>query len=39
MCYYRALQVGKASQVAPVDKLSVVVAMALAVIFLGGRLT
>jgi transporter family protein len=39
LCYYRALQVGKASQVAPVDKLSVVVAMALAVIFLGERLT
>ncbi|HZY87476.1 MAG TPA: EamA family transporter [Gemmataceae bacterium] len=38
MCYYRALQVGKASEVAPADKLSVV-AMALAVIFLGERLT
>ena len=39
LCYYRALQVGKASEVAPVDKLSVVVAMALAVLFLGERLT
>jgi bacterial/archaeal transporter family protein len=39
LCYYRALQVGKASEVAPVDKLSVVVAMALAALFLGERLT
>lgn len=39
LCYYRALQVGKASEVAPVDKLSVVVAMVLAVLFLGERLT
>lgn len=35
LCYFRALQLGKASQVAPVDKLSVVVAMVLAAIFLG----
>ncbi|HEY7425754.1 MAG TPA: EamA family transporter [Gemmataceae bacterium] len=34
LCYYRALQLGKASSVAPVDKLSVVVAMVLAVLFL-----
>jgi transporter family protein len=33
------LQLGKASQVAPVDKLSVVVAVVLAVIFLGERLS
>ena len=39
LCYFRALQLGEASKVAPVDKLSVVVAMALAVIFLGERLT
>ena len=39
LCYFRALQKGEASKVAPVDKLSVVVAMALAVIFLGERLT
>jgi transporter family protein len=38
-CYFRALQRGQASKVAPVDKRSVVVAMALAVIFLGERLT
>ena len=39
LCYFRALQLGEASKVAPVDKLSVVVAMALAVAFLGERLT
>ena len=38
LCYFRALQVGKVSEVAPVDKLSVVVAMALGVLFLGERL-
>ena len=38
LCYFRALKLGEASQVAPVDKLSVVVAMALAVLFLGERL-
>src|SRR4051794_30019127 len=35
LCYFRALQLGEASKVAPVDKLSVVVAMVLAAIFLG----
>jgi transporter family protein len=39
LCYFRALQLGEASRVAPVDKLSVVVAMALAAIFLHERLT
>jgi transporter family protein len=39
LCYFRALQMGQASQVAPVDKLSVVVAMVLAVLFLGEHLT
>jgi len=39
LCYFRALQLGEASRVAPVDKLSVVVAMALAVIFLHEPLT
>jgi transporter family protein len=39
LCYFRALQLGKASQVAPVDKLSVVVTMALAALFLGEQLT
>jgi transporter family protein len=39
LCYFRALQLGQASRVAPVDKLSVVVAMALAALFLGETLT
>jgi transporter family protein len=39
LCYFRALQLGEASQVAPVDKLSVVVAIALAAIFLHEHLT
>lgn len=34
LCYYRALQLGPASRVAPVDKLSVVLAMILAFLFL-----
>ena len=39
LCYFRALQLGEASRVAPVDKLSVVVAIALAVMFLHEPLT
>jgi len=39
LCYFRALQLGDASRVAPVDKLSVVVAMVLAVVFLHEQLT
>jgi bacterial/archaeal transporter family protein len=39
LCYFRALQLGEASQVAPVDKLSVVVAIILAAIFLGEHLS
>jgi bacterial/archaeal transporter family protein len=39
LCYFHALQVGLASRVAPIDKLSVVIAIALAVIFLHERLT
>ncbi len=39
LCYFRALQLGEASRVAPVDKLSVVVAMALAALFLGESLS
>ena len=35
LCYYRALQIGEASKVVPVDKLSVVITLALAFIFLG----
>lgn len=37
VCYFRALQMGHASQVAPVDKLSVVLVAIFAVIFLGER--
>jgi transporter family protein len=39
LCYFRALQMGEASRVAPVDKLSVVIAIALAAIFLHEHLT
>lgn len=39
LCYYRALQVGKASQVVPVDKLSVVITLLLAFIFLHEEFT
>jgi transporter family protein len=39
LCYFRALQLGEASEVAPVDKLSVVIAMVLAAIFLHERIT
>jgi len=39
LCYFRALQLGEASRVAPVDKLSVVIAIVLAAIFLDERLT
>ena len=37
--YFKALQIGKVSQVAPVDKLSVALAILLSVIFLGEALT
>jgi transporter family protein len=39
LCYYRALQIGRVSQVAPVDKLSVILTIALSVIFLHEPLT
>ncbi len=39
LCYFRALQLGDASLVAPIDKLSVVVAIVLAVVFLGEKLS
>lgn len=39
LCYFRALQLGEASQVAPVDKLSVVFVLVLAAAFLGEKLT
>jgi len=37
--YFKALQMGKVSQVAPVDKLSVAIAIILSVLFLGEALT
>ena len=37
--YFRDLQLGQVSQVAPVDKLSVALAIGLSVVFLGERLT
>jgi transporter family protein len=37
--YFKALQLGKVSQVAPVDKLSVAIAIVLSVLFLGETLT
>ena len=37
VCYFRALQIGDASRVAPVDKLSVVLVAVFAVVFLGER--
>ncbi|QXV66603.1 EamA family transporter [Mucilaginibacter achroorhodeus] len=37
--YFKALQIGKVQQVAPVDKLSVALAIVLSVVFLGEQLT
>ena len=39
LCYYRALQVGEASKVVPVDKLSVVITLVLAFLFLHEQFT
>jgi bacterial/archaeal transporter family protein len=39
ICYFRALQMGPASVVAPIDKLSLLFAVLLAVLFLGERLS
>jgi len=39
ICYFRALKIGQASQVAPVDKMSVVLVAIFGVIFLGEKLT
>jgi transporter family protein len=38
LCYYRALKTGPASLVAPIDKLSLVFAVVLSILFLGERL-
>lgn len=39
LCYYKALQMGNASKVVPIDKLSVVITIILAVIFLHEEFT
>lgn len=39
LCYYRALQMGEASKVVPIDKLSVVITLVLAFIFLHEKFT
>ena len=39
LCYYRALQLAPASRVAPIDKLSVVLVVLFATLFLGERLS
>lgn len=39
LCYYKALQIGEASKVVPIDKLSVVITLILAFIFLHEEFT
>jgi len=39
LCYFRALQLGPASRVAPLDKLSVVLVMLFAALFLGEKIS
>ena len=39
LCYYRALQMGEASKVVPIDKLSVVITLLLAFVFLHEEFT
>ena len=39
LCYYKALQLGQASKVVPIDKLSVVITMVLAAVILGEKFT
>ena len=39
LCYYRALQIGEASKVVPVDKLSVVITLILAFVILHEKFT
>lgn len=39
LCYYRALQIGEASRVVPIDKLSVVITMVLAAVILHEQFT
>ncbi|MCR5088771.1 MAG: EamA family transporter [Oscillospiraceae bacterium] len=39
LCYYKALQLGEASKVVPIDKLSVVITLVLAFVFLHEQVT
>ena len=39
LCYYKALQLGQASKVVPIDKLSVVITLVLAAVFLHEKFT
>jgi transporter family protein len=39
ICYFRALKIGEAAKVAPIDKLSVVLVAVFGVLFLGEHLT
>ena len=39
LCYYKALQLGEVSKVVPIDKLSIVMTIILAFIFLGEQIT
>ena len=39
LCYYKALQLGEVSKVVPIDKLSIVITIILASIFLGEQIT
>jgi transporter family protein len=39
LCYYRALQLGEVSKVVPIDKLSVLITLALAFLFLHEQFT
>mgnify|MGYP004653811389 CR=1 FL=1 len=39
LCYYKALQMGEASKVVPIDKLSVVITLVLAFVFLHENFT
>ncbi len=39
LCYYKALQIGEASKVVPVDKLSVIITLVMAFVFLHEKFT
>ena len=39
LCYYRAIQIGEVSKVVPIDKLSVVITLVMAAVFLHERFT